>query len=36
MGNVFIFFGIAKPKKMFVYTQPHFFSLKRSLLDDEW
>ena len=24
MGNVFTFFGIAKPKKMFVYTQPCF------------
>ena len=35
MGNVFTFFGIAKPKKMFVYTQPYIF-LKRSLLNDEW
>ena len=25
MGNVFTFFGFAKPKKMFVYTQPYIF-----------
>ena len=25
MGNVFTFLGIAKPKKMFVYTQTYTF-----------
>ena len=43
MGNVSTFFSIAKPKKMFVYTQPCFvlflllfFIKKRSLLNDKW
>ena len=43
MGNVFTFFGIAKPKKMFVYTQPCFvlflllfFLKKRTLLNEKW
>ena len=32
MGNAFTFFGIAKPKKMFVYTQTHFFFLKAAFV----